>query len=104
MMRQFNSPVPPGMTASKNAVQIATVTTKMLAIPDAMYCSDHTTNALPPASSSTPTIASVRQSLRRGSASPSARAMPNSSRPAMRKRRPANKNGGSSMTPTLIAR
>src|SRR5439155_10255324 len=50
MMRQFKSDDPPGMTASNNAVHMATVTTKMLAIPEAMYCSDQTTNALPPAS------------------------------------------------------
>src|SRR5256886_5132199 len=53
--RQFKSPEPPGMIASKNAIHSATVTTKMLAMPDAVYCSAHTTNALPPASSRTPT-------------------------------------------------
>src|SRR6185503_10296493 len=102
--RQFSSLDPPGTIASNNAVHIATVTTKMLAMPEPMYCSDQTTNALPPASSMRPTIASVRQSLRLGSGSPSARAMTNSRKPAMKKRSPANKNGGSSVTPTLIAR
>src|SRR5204862_530302 len=34
--RQFKSPEPPGMTASKNAIHRATVTTKMLAMPEAV--------------------------------------------------------------------
>src|SRR6266576_390358 len=75
--RQFRSPEPPGMIASKNAIHSATVTTKMLATPDAVYCSAQTTNALPPESSRTPT---------------------------MKNRRPANRNGGSTPTPTRIAR
>src|SRR5437016_14039062 len=47
--RQLRSPEPPGMIASKNAIHSATVTTKMLAIPDAVNCSAHQTDALPPA-------------------------------------------------------
>src|SRR5437588_2479191 len=102
--RQFRSPEPPGMIASKNAIHSATVTTKMLATPDAVYCSAQTTNALPPESSRTPTIAWVRQSPRRlGSVSPSASAAVSSTRPAMKNRRPANRNGGSTPTPTRIA-
>ena len=104
MIRQFSSLEPPGMMASNRAVHIATVTTKMLAMPDPMYCSDQTTNALPPASSSRPTIVRVRQSLRRGNGSPRARASASRTKPATRNRKPANKNGGSSVTPTLIAR
>ena len=93
------------MTASKNAIHSATVTTKMLATPDAVYCSAHTTNALPPVSSSTPTTACVRQSVsRRGSRSPSASAAASRMAPAQRNRSPANKNGGSSPTPILMAR
>ncbi len=103
--RQFRSPDPPGMIASKNAIHSATVTTKMLAMPEAVYCSAQTTNALPPANSRTPTIAWVRQSTRRlGSVSPSARTTLSSSRPAMRNRRPANRNGGRTPTPTRMAR
>src|SRR2546430_14497609 len=103
--RQSRSPEPPGMIASKNAIHSATVTTKMLATPDAVYCSAQTTNALPPESSRTPTIAWVRQSPRRlGSVSPSASAAVSSTRPAMKNRRPANRNGGSTPTPTRIAR
>src|SRR5436853_7456195 len=103
--RQFRSPEPPGMIASKNAIHSATVTTKMLATPDAVYCSAQTTNALPPESSRTPTIAWVRQSPRRlGSVSPSASAAVSSTRPAMKNRRPANRNGGSTPTPTRIPR
>src|SRR5256885_16149401 len=103
--RQFRSPEPPGMIASKNAIHSATVTTKMLAMPDAVYCSAQTTNALPPDSSSRPTIAWVRQSPSRlGSVSPSASAAASSTRPAMKNRRPANRNGGSTPTPTRIAR
>src|SRR3989440_8238673 len=105
MTRHPSSPEPPGMTASKNAIHRATVTTKMLAVPDAVYCSAQTTKALPPPSNSTPTIAWVRQSDRsRGSLSPNARANPSNSTPATRKRSPANRNGGSSPTPTLMAR
>ena len=93
------------MIASKNAIHRATVTTKMLAVPDGVYCSAHTTNAFPPASNSRPTIPWVRQSeRRRGSLSPSASASPSTSSPATRKRSPANRNGGSSPTPTLMAR
>src|SRR5438094_7847492 len=43
--RQFKSPEPPGMIASKNAIHRATVTTKMLAMPDAVYCSAQTTRS-----------------------------------------------------------
>jgi hypothetical protein len=93
------------MIASKNAIHRATVTTKMLATPDVVYCSAQTTNALPPMSSNTPTIACVRQSARRrGKRSPKASAPPSSTSPAVQKRRPANRNGGSSVTPILIAR
>jgi len=93
------------MIASKNAIHSATVTTKMLATPEGVYCSAQTTNAFPPASSRTPTIAWVRQSTSRfGSVSPSASTTLSSSRPAMRKRRPANRKGGRTPTPTRIAR
>ena len=102
--RQLRTLCPPGMIASNSAVHIATVTTKMLAIPEPMYCSDHTTNALPPASSSTPTMARVRQSVRRGNGSPRTRAMVARINPATMNRSPAKRNGGSSVTPTLMAR
>ena len=93
------------MIASKNAIHSATVTTKMLAIPDAVNCSAHTTNALPPASSRMPTIACVRQSTnRRGSLSPNASTTASSSVPAIRNRNPAKRNGGSTDTPTRMAR
>src|SRR5262245_41913025 len=39
--RQLRSPEPPGMMASKNAIHRATVTTKMLATPEDVYCSAH---------------------------------------------------------------
>src|SRR5207244_618987 len=58
--RQFKSPEPPGTIASKNAIHSATATTKMLAIPDAMYCTAHTTTALPPPTSTTTTSARHR--------------------------------------------
>ena len=103
--RQFKSPEPPGTIASKNAIHNATVTTKMLATPDGVYCSAHTTNAFPPARRNSPTMTSVRQSTAlRGARSPNASAPAKRITPAMKNRSPANKNGGSSPTPTRMAR
>ena len=50
-------PGPPGTTASKTAVQMPTATTKMLAVPDGMNCSAHTTRPLPNRKNSTPQAA-----------------------------------------------
>ena len=93
------------MIASKNAIHSATVTTNTLATPEGVYCSAQTTNELPLVRSRTPTIASTRQSAaRRGKWSPSASATAASRPPAIMKRSPANRNGGSTPTPIRMAR
>jgi hypothetical protein len=78
----------------------------MLAVPESTYCSAQTTSPLPAQSRSTPASARVPQSARRvGSASfLKSSATPPSRSPAVTKRTPAMRNGGSDSTPTRMAR
>ena len=64
-------------------------------MPDGTRCSAHTTAPLPPSSRKPPTTAALRQCVTDGAAAPRSRAHPKSSAPAMTKRAPAMRNGGS---------
>jgi hypothetical protein len=76
----------------------------MLAVPDSIYCSAHTTSPLPNTSRNVPVTIRVFQSWRRtGAFSPNASASPASSPPAIRKRTPAIRNGGKCSTPIRMA-
>jgi hypothetical protein len=93
--RQVSGVLPPGMTASNKADQSGMADTSTLAMPEARYCSAHTTIAFAPHNRNTPVMASVRQSRAcDGSRMPSAVTMAPSSSPAVRNRTPANRNGG----------
>jgi hypothetical protein len=103
------------MSASPTVIQIGTVAMITAAMNDGMRCSATATSPLPPSSRKMPTIAAVRHSTRRGRTRPAAGSRrrrhhawasrkPSSRLPAMTKRMPPDRIGGSVSTTKAMAR
>jgi hypothetical protein len=95
---------PKGRRASINAIQRGAEPTSKAAIPEVMNCSDQVRPPLPPINKSKATTPAPRHSIRFGRGSPLVRLQMYKTPPAIRKREPAIKKGGTVSTAKRIAR
>ncbi len=95
---------PPGRMASATTRNIGMEPMTSAATPDGMVCSAHATNPLPPSRSRLPMMNSEIHCLRVGMDCPAPRCQMNRITPEIKKRIPAERNGGMLSTAKRIAR
>jgi hypothetical protein len=94
----------PNLGDMNNTIQHGTVATIRAATPDGIVCSAHTTAPLPPSRRNAPVMAAVRHCFAVAGSAPRNRVHNRIIPPAMTKRTPAIRNGGSVSIANRMAR